>query len=128
MNFTSLVQVNKTDDFYVCLVPDAHRARKAKFVKIINETQFGKTESTEFLIEIFKKGKPSGTNLLYAHEIGIGYTKKEAKKYMVSSSIATILMLFLRMFLYKQLFFHPLLLNLTPFNRFFITFQYLISI
>jgi hypothetical protein len=80
MNFKSLDQVNMTDNFFVCLIPDGRLARKSKFLKIINETQFGKTESTEFLIEMFRNGKRLGTNLLYAYEIGIGYTKKEAKE------------------------------------------------
>ncbi len=80
MNFKSLEQVNKTDDFFVCLIPDARFARKSKFLEIINETKFGKTEYTEFLIAMFKNGKRLGTNLLRANEIGIGYTKKEAKE------------------------------------------------
>lgn len=77
--FNSLSQINKEEDYFICLIKDARFARKSKVLEIINETKFGKPKSTELLIRIYKNGKAISTNLLYAKEIGIGYTKKEAR-------------------------------------------------
>jgi hypothetical protein len=68
------------ETYYLCFVKDARFAKKAKLLAFINESTNLNSDKTELYVEVFQGNKVVSTNLVYAHEIGIGKTKLEARK------------------------------------------------